>query len=66
MANTTLSRRPPARAFPTISSDSPREYTSAVSTKLIPPSNAVWIIRIDSSWSVFPIAPSIMVPTRTH
>src|SRR5450755_470634 len=36
---------------------------SAVSTKLIPASSAVWIIRIDSSWSVLPMAPSIIVPS---
>ncbi len=36
VASTTLSRRPPASALPTISSDSPREYTSAVSMKLMP------------------------------
>jgi len=41
VASTTLSRRP-ASALPTISSDSPREYTSAVSTKLIPASSARW------------------------
>ena len=38
-ASTTSSRRP-AMALPTISSDSPSEYMSAVSTKLIPASSA--------------------------
>ena len=37
VATTTSSRRP-ASALPTISSDSPAEYTSAVSMKLIPAS----------------------------
>jgi hypothetical protein len=32
----TMSSRRPCRAWPTISSDSPSEYMSAVSTKLIP------------------------------
>ena len=31
-------------AFPTIVSDSPAEYTSAVSMKLMPPSSARWMI----------------------
>ena len=44
VASTTSSRRPPANALPTISSDSPAEYTSAVSTKLIPASSARWMI----------------------
>ncbi len=35
-----------ASALPTISSDSPREYTSAVSMKLIPASSARWMMRI--------------------
>lgn len=64
VASTTSSRRP-FSALPTISSDSPSEYTSAVSTRLIPASSAVWIIRIDSAWSVFPMAPSIMVPSAS-
>jgi hypothetical protein len=47
VATTTSSRRP-ARAVPTISSDSPAEYTSAVSMKLMPASRAAWITAIDS------------------
>jgi hypothetical protein len=48
VASTTSSRRP-LRALPTISSDSPAEYTSAVSTTLIPASSAAWMMRIESS-----------------
>ena len=61
VARTTSSRRP-ASAFPTISSFSPAEYTSAVSTTLIPASSAAWMIRIPSSWSGFPHAPNIIAP----
>jgi hypothetical protein len=50
--------------LPTITSDSPPEYTSAVSTKLIPASRALWTIRIESSWSGFPMAPNIMAPRQ--
>jgi hypothetical protein len=45
VARITSSRRPPASALPTISSDSPAEYTSAVSMKLMPPSSAAWMMR---------------------
>ena len=48
VASTTSSRRPRS-AWPTISSDSPAEYTSAVSTKLMPASSAAWMIRMLSS-----------------
>src|SRR3954467_451134 len=65
VASTTWSRRPPASALPTISSDSPREYTSAVSTKLMPASSARWMIRIESSWSVLPHAPNIIAPRHS-
>ncbi len=65
MASTTESRRPPASALPTISSDSPREYTSAVSMKLMPASSARWMMRIESSWSVFPHAPNIIAPRHS-
>src|SRR3954447_26206878 len=64
VASTTLSRLP-FRALPTISSDSPREYTSAVSMKLIPPSSAAWMIRIDSSWSLLPQSPNIIAPRHS-
>ena len=40
--------------WPTISSDSPAEYTSAVSMKLMPASSAAWMIAIESSWSGLP------------
>ena len=61
----TMSSRRPFSALPTISSDSPPEYTSAVSTKLIPASSARWMIRIESSWSVLPQAPNIIVPRQS-
>jgi len=48
VASTTSSRRP-ASALPTISSDSPFEYTSAVSMKLTPASSAAWITFTQSS-----------------
>src|SRR4051794_2115478 len=64
VASTTLSRRP-LSALPTISSDSPREYTSAVSMKLIPASSAAWMIRTDSSWSVLPQSPNIIAPRQS-
>src|SRR3954470_6894176 len=63
VARITSSRRP-LSALPTISSDSPAEYTSAVSTKLIPPSIAARIVPMQSSTSVFPHAPNIMVPRQ--
>src|SRR4051812_5257785 len=65
VASTTSSRRPPASALPTISSDSPREYTSAVSMKLMPASSARWMMRIESSWSVLPHAPNIIAPRQS-
>src|SRR3954452_23929230 len=65
VASTTLSRLPPASAFPTISSDSPRAYTSAVSMKLMPASRARWMIRTDSSWSSLPQAPNIIAPRQS-
>jgi hypothetical protein len=60
----TSSRRPPASALPTISSDSPPAYTSAVSMKLIPASSAAWMIRIESSWSGLPQAPNIIAEAQ--
>jgi hypothetical protein len=48
VASTMLSRRP-FSALPTISSDSPRLYLSAVSTKLMPKSKALWMMRMQSS-----------------
>ena len=47
-------RAGPAIALATISSDSPAEYTSAVSMKLMPASSAAWMTAIDSSWSGLP------------
>src|SRR3954447_9429771 len=64
VASTTLSRLP-FSALPTISSDSPREYTSAVSMKLIPASSAAWMIRMLSSWSGLPHAPNIIAPRQS-
>ena len=64
VASTTSSRRP-ASALPTIVSDSPREYTSAVSMKLIPASRARWMIATLSSWSRLPIAPNIIAPRHS-
>jgi len=52
VARTTLSRRP-FSARPTVSSESP--YESAVSTRLMPASSALWMIRIESSGSGLPI-----------
>jgi hypothetical protein len=51
VVRTTLSRRP-FRARPTTSSESP--YASAVSTRLMPASSALWMIRIESSGSELP------------
>jgi hypothetical protein len=48
VASTTSSRRP-LSALPTTISDSPAEYASAVSIKLMPASSAVWMIRAESS-----------------
>src|SRR5215207_4384896 len=63
VASTRPSRRP-AIALPTISSDSPAEYTSAVSTKLIPASNARCAMRTQSSWPGLPHLPNIMAPRQ--
>src|SRR5262249_37646270 len=60
----TMSSRRPAIASPTISSDSPAEYTSAVSTKLTPASNARCAMRTQSSWSRLPHWPNIMAPRQ--
>ncbi len=48
VARTTSSRRP-AIALPTMSSDSPPEYTSAVSMMVTPASSAVRMMPIESS-----------------
>src|SRR5438067_465265 len=63
VASTTSSRRP-SRALPTISSDRPSPYTSAVSMKLTPASMDSWIIRTHSSSSVLPHGPNIMAPRQ--
>jgi len=65
VASTTCSRSNPTSALPTISSDSPNEYMSAVSMQLMPASTARWMIRTDSSWSGLPQAPNIMVPRQS-
>src|SRR5262249_44620874 len=57
--------RRPVIAFPTISSDSPAEYTSAVSTKLMPASKAACMIFTQSSWSGLPHAPNIIAPRQS-
>src|SRR5579863_2999646 len=64
VASTTSSRRP-CRASPTISSDTPPEYTSAVSTKLIPASRARWMTRIASARSSLPHGPNIIAPRHS-
>ena len=64
VASTTSSRRP-ASALPTISSDSPAEYTSAVSMKLMPASSAAWMIATESSWSGLPQPPNIIAPRQS-
>src|SRR4051812_718963 len=38
---------------------------SAVSTKLTPASSARWMMRTESSWSVLPQAPNIIVPRHS-
>jgi hypothetical protein len=38
---------------------------SAVSMTLIPASSARWMMRIESSWSVLPHAPNIIVPRQS-
>jgi hypothetical protein len=38
---------------------------SAVSTKLMPASSARWMMRMESSWSVLPQVPSIIVPRQS-
>ena len=63
VARMTASRRP-RRARPTISSDSPNAYMSAVSMKLMPASSAVWTMAAHSSSSRLPQAPSTMVPRQ--
>jgi hypothetical protein len=65
VARTTWSRLPPTSALLTISSDSPWEYTSAVSMKSMPASSAAWMIRIESSWSGLPQAPNIIAPRHS-
>jgi hypothetical protein len=63
VARTTSSRRS-FSALPTIVSDSPAEYMSAVSTKLTPASSAAWMIWTQSSWSGLPTWPNIIVPRQ--
>ena len=65
VASTTSSRLPPANALPTMTSDSPWEYTSAVSMKLMPASSARWMTLMDVSWSGSPQAPNIMAPRQS-
>jgi hypothetical protein len=51
-------------ARPTICSDSPAEYMSAVSTKFTPWSSAAWMMREQSSWSGLPTEPNIIAPRQ--
>ncbi|HEV2640843.1 MAG TPA: hypothetical protein VGX23_37340 [Actinocrinis sp.] len=62
VASTRSSRRP-AMALPTISSDSPWPYRSAVSMTLIPASRAASTMAVASSWVVFPIRPKFIAPS---
>ena len=64
VASTTSSRIDPFSARPTISSERPSEYMSAVSTKLMPPSIARWTMRTQSSASSLPHGPNIIVPRQ--
>src|SRR5271154_3135478 len=69
VAITTFSRCPLCSiAFPTISSETPKPYTGAVSIRLIPLSSAAWIVRIDSVSSVPPHIqpPMAQVPSATR
>lgn len=50
-------------ALPTISSDSPPLYMSAVSMRLIPPSRAASTTAVASSWVVRPILPKFIAPS---
>src|SRR3954453_9233249 len=64
VASTTSSRRP-LMALPTMTSDSPPEYTSAVSMKFTPASSAALMMAALSSWSGLPQAPNIMAPRHS-
>src|SRR5271167_3914573 len=64
----TISCRTPRKALPTKVSLSPRLYTSAVSMKLMPLSNASFTIRVVSSWPRLPMSilpPNCIVPSAT-
>jgi len=50
--------------LPVTSSLRPCEYTSAVSTKLIPASSAACSIRMQSASSVLPQSPNIIAPKQ--
>lgn len=50
-------------ALPTISSDSPSPYMSAVSMTLTPASRAASTIAVASSWVVRPILPKFIAPS---
>ena len=52
-------------ALPTISSDSPSLYMSAVSMRLIPASRAASTMAVASSWVVRPIAPKFIAPSAS-
>ena len=59
----TMSSRRPVMALPTISSDSPSPYMSAVSMTLMPASRAASTIAVASSWVVRPILPKFIAPS---
>ncbi len=59
----TMSSRRPAMALPTISSDWPSLYQSAVSMRLTPASRAASTRAVASSWVVLPMAPKFIAPS---
>jgi hypothetical protein len=62
VASTRSSRRP-AIARPTISSETPVLYMSAVSRKLMPAFSAASTMAVASSWLVLPIGPKFIAPS---
>jgi len=62
----TMSSRRPTMALPSISSDSPSLYQSAVSMRLMPSSSAAWTIAVASSWVVRPILPKFIAPSTSE
>src|SRR5215207_3016321 len=69
-----IQRREPPRRFGSspigmknfvASTTSSRRPVRALSTKLMPASRAAWMMRTESSWSVLPQAPNIIVPRQS-